>query len=218
MQFGADRSTAAAEVETAIRRCFWYAAQADKFDGAVHQTKSANVTLAMHEPLGVMGLVCSTVHPLLGLVSLVMPAIAMGNSVIAVPSQTHPLAATDFYQVLETSDVPGGVVSIVSGPRDDLARTLAQHDGVAGMWYVGGREGTKMVEAESAGNLKQTLHRSRRRPRLVRPAGLRARLPPPRHAGQERLDSLRRVTILRGRRRESARGRCGRCRRQGPPR
>jgi aldehyde dehydrogenase (NAD+) len=154
--FGLKSAAAKAEVETAIRRCFWYAAQADKFDGAVHQTKSAHITLAMHEPLGIMGLVCPTGQPLLGALSLVLPAIAMGNSVVAVPSQTHPLAATDLYQVLETSDVPAGVVNIVTGPRDELARTLAQHDGVSGMWYVGGAESAAMVEAESAGNLKQT--------------------------------------------------------------
>ena len=154
--FGLKSAAAKAEVETAIRRCFWYAAQADKFDGAVHQTKSAHITLAMHEPLGIMGLVCPTGQPLLGVLSLALPAIAMGNSVVAVPSQAHPLAATDLYQVLETSDVPAGVVNIVTGPRDELARTLAQHDGVSGMWYVGGAESAAMVEAESAGNLKQT--------------------------------------------------------------
>ena len=154
--FGASASQANREVETAIRRCFWYAAQADKFDGAVHQTKSANVTLAMHEPLGVMGIVCPSGCPLLGFMSLVLPAIAMGNRVVAIPSQPHPLAATDVYQVLETSDVPDSVVSIVTGPRDELAATLARHDGVAGIWYVGGLEGIKTVEHESAGNLKQT--------------------------------------------------------------
>ncbi|MDD7972802.1 aldehyde dehydrogenase family protein [Roseinatronobacter alkalisoli] len=154
--FGTKGATARAEVETAIRRCFWYAAQADKFDGAVHHTKSAHVTLAMPEPLGVMGVVCPTGVPLLGFISLVLPAIAMGNTVVAVPSQVHPLAATDLYQVLETSDIPAGVVNIITGPRDILAKTLAEHDGVAGMWYVGGRDGGAMVEVESAGNLKQT--------------------------------------------------------------
>ena len=152
--FGASGNAAKAEVDCAIRRCFWYAAQADKFDGAVHATKSAHVTLAMHEPLGVMGIVCPDVAPLAGLISLVLPAIAMGNRVIAVPSQSAPLAATDFYQVLETSDVPEGVVNIVSGPRDELAKTLAAHDGVDGIWYVGGAGA--MVEKASAGNLKQT--------------------------------------------------------------
>ncbi|SER75348.1 aldehyde dehydrogenase (NAD+) [Tranquillimonas rosea] len=154
--FGATEKAARAEVEASVRRCFWYAAQADKFDGAVHQTKPAHVTLAMHEPLGVVGIVAPTAHPLLGALSTVLPAIAMGNSVVLVPSQTHPLAATDLYQVLDTSDIPGGVVNIVTGPRDSLARTLAQHDEVAAMWYFGTADGCATVEADSAGNLKQT--------------------------------------------------------------
>ncbi|WP_306119807.1 MULTISPECIES: aldehyde dehydrogenase family protein [unclassified Roseitalea] len=154
--FGASSAKANQEVEAAVRRCFWYAAQADKFDGAVHQTKSAHVTLAMHEPLGVIGIACPTPFPLLGFVSLVLPAIAMGNRVVAIPSQTHPLAATDLYQVFDTSDVPGGVVNIVTGERDDLARTLADHDGVDGLWYFGSKAGIAMVEQRSAGNLKQS--------------------------------------------------------------
>jgi aldehyde dehydrogenase (NAD+) len=145
---------AEAEVATAIRRAFYYAAQADKFDGAVHSTKTANVTLAMPEPFGVMGIACPTDAPLLGFLSLVLPAIAMGNRVVAVPSQNMPLAATDLYQVLETSDLPGGVVNIVTGARDDLARTLAAHDDVAAVWYSG--PSGRMVEEESAGNLKST--------------------------------------------------------------
>ncbi len=154
--FGSAPAAARAEVEASIRRCFWYAAQADKFDGAVHQTKSAHVTIAMHEALGVVGICCPTASPLLGFLSLVLPAIAMGNSVVAVPSQAHPLAATDLYQVLETSDVPAGVVNIVTGERDVLAKTLAEHDGVDALWYFGSDDGMKMVEAASAGNLKQT--------------------------------------------------------------
>ena len=146
----------AQEVAAAIRRTFYYAAQADKFDGAVHQTKSAHVTLAMPEAFGVMGIACPNDAPLLGFLSLVLPAIAMGNRVIAIPAQNMPLAATDLYQVFDTSDLPAGVVNIVTGPRDELARTLAGHDDVAAMWYCGGAAGAAMVEAESAGNLKVT--------------------------------------------------------------
>ncbi|MGB5869375.1 MAG: aldehyde dehydrogenase family protein [Albidovulum sp.] len=144
------------EVQAAIRRAFYYAAQADKFDGAVHSTKSAHVTLAMPEAFGVMGVACPTDAPLLGLVSLILPAIAMGNRVVVIPSQNMPLAATDLYQVFETSDLPGGVVNIVTGARDELAKTLAGHDDVAAIWYCGSPEGAKMVETESAGNLKTT--------------------------------------------------------------
>ncbi|TNC72743.1 aldehyde dehydrogenase family protein [Rubellimicrobium roseum] len=154
--FGIARAAAKAEVDASVRRCFWYAAQADKFDGAVHQTKTEHVTLAVPEPLGVIGVACPVAQPLLGFVSLVLPAIAMGNAVVAIPSQTNPLAATDLYQVLDTSDLPSGVVNIVTGEREVLARTLAEHDDVAGMWYFGTVAGAKMVEAASAGNLKQT--------------------------------------------------------------
>ena len=154
--FGKAGAAARAEVETAIRRIFWYAAQADKFDGAVHQTKSVHVTLAMNEPLGLIGIACPTAFPLLGFVSLVLPALAMGNRVVAIPSQTHPLAATDFYQLLDTSDVPGGVVNIVTGERDVLMKTLAEHDDVEAVWYFGTAAGAKMVEKASAGNLKQS--------------------------------------------------------------
>jgi aldehyde dehydrogenase (NAD+) len=143
-------------VETSLRRIFWYAAQADKYDGAVHATKSAHVTLAMHEPVGVMGIACPTAYPLLGFVSLVLPAIAMGNRVVALPSQPHPLAATDLYQVMDTSDLPGGVVNIVTGEREALTTTLAEHDDIDAVWYFGTKDGGRAVEEASAGNLKQT--------------------------------------------------------------
>jgi len=151
---------AKAEVAASLARIFWYAAQADKYDGRVHATKSRHVTLAMNEPWGVMGLVCPDEMPLLGFVSLVIPAIAMGNRVVAVPSPHQPLAATDLYQVFDTSDVPGGVINIVTGERDELAKTLAEHDEVAAMWYFGSN--AKMVETASAGNLKATWTAKRR--------------------------------------------------------
>jgi aldehyde dehydrogenase (NAD+) len=110
----------------------------------------------MNEPFGVMGLLCPDASPLLGFMSLVMPAIAMGNRVVVVPSTRQPLAATDFYQVLETSDVPDGVVNIVTGEREELAKTLADHDEVASLWYHGSATGCAAVEKASAGNLKST--------------------------------------------------------------
>ncbi|HEY1721708.1 MAG TPA: aldehyde dehydrogenase family protein [Magnetospirillaceae bacterium] len=143
-------------VELSINRIMYYAAMADKFDGRVHATKARNVTLAMPEPWGVVGISCPDEAPLLAFVSLVLPAIAMGNRVVVTPSPLHPLAATDFYQVLETSDVPAGVVNIVTGDRDTLAKTLAEHDEVAAHWYVGSAAGSAMVEKASAGNVKST--------------------------------------------------------------
>ncbi len=142
------------EVELTLRRAFWYAAQADKFDGAVTATKSNHVTMTVNEPFGTIGLVAPDEAPLLGLMSLILPAIAMGNRVVAVASQSHPLVAARLYQVLETSDIPGGVINLLTGDRDVLARTLAEHDDVAALWYCGSAEGSAMVEKASAGNLK----------------------------------------------------------------
>jgi aldehyde dehydrogenase (NAD+) len=146
----------AAEVEAAVRRLFTYGAWADKYDGQVHQVPLRGVALAMNEPIGVIGVAAPEEFPLLGLVSLIGPAIAVGNTVVALPSEKSPLAATDFYQVLETSDLPGGVVNIVTGPKDSLAKTLAEHDDVDAVWYFGSREGVKAVELASAGNMKRT--------------------------------------------------------------
>jgi aldehyde dehydrogenase (NAD+) len=144
------------EVHAALQRLYDYAAWADKWDGAVHHTPYRNVTLAMPEPLGVMGVVCPDEAPLLGFISAVAPPLCLGNRVVAVPSATAPLAATDLYQVLDTSDLPGGALNIVTGPKDELAEVLAAHDDVAGVWYFGSREGSGAVERASAGNMKRT--------------------------------------------------------------
>ena len=146
----------AAEVEATVRRLFTYGAWADKYDGQVHQVPLRGVALAMNEPIGVVGVACPEEHPLLGFVSLVAPAICAGNTVVAIPSERAPLAATDFYQVLETSDVPAGVINVVTGAKDTLARTLAEHDDVDAVWYFGSPEGVKAVELASAGNMKRT--------------------------------------------------------------
>ncbi|HEY9227318.1 MAG TPA: aldehyde dehydrogenase family protein, partial [Gemmatimonadaceae bacterium] len=144
------------EVDASIARLFTYGAWADKYDGAVHSVPIRGVAIAMNEPIGVMGLACPDAFPLLGLISLVGPAIATGNTIIVLPSQAHPLAATDFYGVLETSDVPDGVINIVTGDRDALAKVLAEHDDVDAMWYFGSRDGVRMVELASASNMKRT--------------------------------------------------------------
>ncbi|HJR33641.1 MAG TPA: aldehyde dehydrogenase family protein [Gemmatimonadales bacterium] len=153
---GGPEAGSAAEVGAAIQRAFSYAAWADKYDGRVHATPFRNVTLAMNEPIGVLGLVCPVEAPLLGFLSLVLPAAAMGNTVVAVPSERWPLPATDLYQVFDTSDVPGGVINIVTGARKELAPVLAAHDDVDGIWFYGPRGEAAEVEKLSAGNMKRT--------------------------------------------------------------
>jgi aldehyde dehydrogenase (NAD+) len=153
---GGNVARAEDEVRLSIERLFLWAAWADKWDGFVHHTPFRNVTLAMPEPIGVLGIACSDHEPLLGFVSAVMPAVAMGNTVVVIPSERHPLAATDLYQVLDTSDLPDGVINIVTGVRAELTEVLAAHDDVDGFWYFAIDEGSGTVERLSAANMKRT--------------------------------------------------------------
>ncbi len=148
--------TGAAEVETSIRRLFTYAAWADKYDGQAHGVPIRGVALAMKEPVGVIGALCADDAPLLGLISAMAPAIAMGNRTVLVASEAFPLAATDFYQVLETSDVPGGVVNILTGSHAELAGPLAGHLDVDAVWSFSSSDVSAEIERASAGNLKRT--------------------------------------------------------------
>ncbi len=146
---------AAAEVSHSIERVFSYAAWADKYEGAVHDPPFRNVTLAMHEPIGTVGIVCPAEAPLLGFLSLVMPAIAVGNTVVAIPSEAYPLIAGDLYQVFDTSDLPGGVVNIVTGRSGELMKVLAEHDDVDAIWCFGDEASGASAKLLSVGNLKQ---------------------------------------------------------------
>jgi aldehyde dehydrogenase (NAD+) len=146
---------ARAELRQGVERIFSYAAWADKYDGAVHNPPFRNVALAMHEPVGTIGIVCPTETPLLGFLSLVMPAIALGNTVVAVPSEIYPLILGDLSQVFETSDLPGGVVNMVAGRRLELMKVLAEHDDVDAIWCFGDENDAAAVKVLSVGNLKQ---------------------------------------------------------------
>ncbi len=153
---GVTAKAAQDEVDASISRLFTYAAYADKFGGTVQETPLRGLTVALNEAIGVVGIACPDEYPLLGFVSLMAPAIARGNAVVVIPSPPYPLCATDLYQVFETSDLPGGVVNIVTGSRDHLTKTLVEHDDVDAMWYFGSAEGSYHVEALSAGNMKRT--------------------------------------------------------------
>ncbi len=143
-----------AEVDLAIRRCFFYAGFTDKFEGSTIAAKPLHLIHVQPEAHGVMGIVAPNGASLAGLMSLILPAIAMGNSVVAIPSQDHPLAALTLYQVFDTSDLPAGVVNLVSGPRDALAEELARHDDVQAIWYAGRPDNQRRIEAAAAVTLK----------------------------------------------------------------
>ena len=152
---GASAKAARAEVDASIERMFEHAGMADKFEGRVHQPPARAVTLALHEPVGVIGIVAPDEAPLFPLISLLGPALAMGNTVVVVPSAKYALLATDLYQVVEYSDVPAGALNIVTGRSAELAAVLAKHDDVDGLWCIADAETCKLAEAESIGNLKR---------------------------------------------------------------
>jgi aldehyde dehydrogenase (NAD+) len=146
---------AAREVRLSVERLFSYAAWCDKFDGAVHQPPFRNIAIAMNEPIGTVGVICPAAYPLLGFLSLTLPLLSAGNTVVAVPSEAYPLIAGDLYQVLETSDLPAGVLNIVTGRASELLKVLAEHDDVDAIWCYGDDDLGAVARALSAGNLKE---------------------------------------------------------------
>jgi aldehyde dehydrogenase (NAD+) len=113
------------------------------------------IAIAMNEPIGTVGIICPNESPLLGLLSLVLPVLAVGNTAVVVPSQTYPLIVGDLYQVLDTSDLPGGAVNIVTGQTSELLKTLAEHDDLDAIWCFSDESSVAAAKAFSVGNLKQ---------------------------------------------------------------
>jgi len=149
------RKQAAREVDLSIERLFSYAGWTDKYEGTVHNPPFRNIAIAMNEPVGRLGVICPAQTPLLGFFSLVLPLIAAGNTVVAVPSEIYPLITGDLYQVFETSDLPGGVVNLVTGRTTELLKVLAEHDDLDAIWCYGDEEMCATAKALSVGNLKQ---------------------------------------------------------------
>jgi aldehyde dehydrogenase (NAD+) len=146
---------AAIELDDSIERTFTYAAWADKFEGTIHNPPARMVTLAMKEPVGTVAILAPDEAPLLSLLSLLLPAIAMGNTVVAVPSERAATLMGELYQVFDTSDLPGGVVNFVAGKASELGKTLAEHDDIDAIWSFRDEAASTMVKAASIGNLKQ---------------------------------------------------------------
>lgn len=154
---GMSEKDARQEVDQSLMALFNYAAWAENYEGRVHQPPTRAIVPTLNEPLGIIGVVCPNEKPLLSMVTMMSAALAAGNRVVMVPSEKYPLLATDLYQVLRTSDVPGGVVNIVTGPREELTKTIADHLEVDAVWYHGSAEGSVAVEKAAAkSNLKQT--------------------------------------------------------------
>jgi aldehyde dehydrogenase (NAD+) len=143
------------ELTAGVERIFSYAAWADKFEGAVHNPPSRTIAIAMNEPIGTVGIICPNDAPLLGLLSLALPALAAGNTTVVVPSETYPLIVGDLYQIFDTSDFPDGAVNLVTGYSSQLLKTIAEHDDVDAIWCFSNASDAAAAKALSAGNLKQ---------------------------------------------------------------
>ncbi len=186
---------AAVEFDESVERTFTYAAWADKFEGSVHNPPGRMVALAMKEAVGTVGILAPDEAPLLSLLSLVLPAIAMGNTVVAVPSERAATLMGELYQVFDTSDLPGGVVNLVAGKASELGKTLAEHDDVDAIWSFRDEaacgDGEGGVDREPEAGVQQRWAGGG----LVRSgAGGGAMVPAACDAGEEYLGAVRRVS------------------------
>lgn len=153
---GCSDDDAKKEVEQALESLFCWGSYCDKYGGEVRETNMYGIVYNTREAVGVIGIICPETSPFLPFVTLLATAICRGNTVVIVPSEKHPLAGLDFYQILDTSDVPAGVVNILTGDSHLLARQLASHQDVNAVWCFGSSEMCKSVEYLSADNMKRT--------------------------------------------------------------
>lgn len=144
-------------VDRSVEQLFRYAALADKFEGTVQPVSPKMTVVALKEPIGVMGIRPSDAIPLFGIVSAIAPAIIMGNTVVCVTGKYDGFLASDLIQVIQMSDIPAGVVNVLSAlDPEALAKALAEHDDVDAVWFFGVRHAGAAVEAASVGNMKRT--------------------------------------------------------------
>ena len=146
---------AEAEVAGAVQTLFAFAAWADKHDGRVHSTPFRNVVLAMNEPVGTVAIRCGNRAPLAGVVGPLAAALSQGNVAVLLAPDRVPVPALDLVQVLETSDVPPGVVNVLSGLHEEVLPAIAAHDDVDQLWDLAGDALSAEAERLSAGNLKR---------------------------------------------------------------
>ena len=143
------------EFDTALKRLFSFASWADKFDGAVHQAPIRANTIALNEPVGVIGVICPNLAPLASFVTLIAAALCQGNRLVVIPSENFPLPAVDMYQIFDTSDVPSAAINIVTGKHEELIKTLSEHNAVDGIWNFGDPKYESDIDIASISNLKQ---------------------------------------------------------------
>lgn len=160
---GRTRSQARKEVEISIDRLIYFAGWADKFQqvfSAVNPVASSHFNFSVLEPMGVVAVIAPDDTSLVGLVSNVAPVIVGGNTCVVLASESHPLCAVSFAEVLHASDVPGGVVNILTGLREELTGQFASHMDVNAItWCDGGKKTATSVQQAAADNIKRVISR-----------------------------------------------------------
>ncbi|HPJ52678.1 MAG TPA: aldehyde dehydrogenase family protein [Flavobacteriales bacterium] len=160
---GTPRKQAEAEVSAAIDRWVYYAGWCDKYQAvfsSVNPTNTSHFNFSVYEPTGVVGVMCPTEGGLLSLVDLIAPVIAGGNSCVVVAAENKPLPAVSFAEVLATSDLPGGVVNLITGLRNELLKPLVAHMDVNALVVPAATpEERTMLDAEATCNVKRVVYR-----------------------------------------------------------
>lgn len=154
VQTGASMEDADKEVELSVARLSLWAAYCDKIQGGSLPMPKSGSALSVPEALGVVGVVLPDKNPLLSMVTLLGATIATGNAVILVPSQKYPLPALTFIQVLQSSDLPAGLINVITGSRDQLTAALANHSVIKAVWYWGSAEGCQYLQHTCTSPLK----------------------------------------------------------------
>ena len=153
---GVSKSLARKVFLQSIERIFYFASMADKFEGQIHNPPIRGLTMALKENIGVIATILSDHDPLLSLVTCMTAAFATGNAQIIVPGQKTSLLATELYQVLDTSDIPGGYINILTAKENELNPTLSKHENIDGIWYFGNSQSSQVdIIKNSTSNLKR---------------------------------------------------------------
>ena len=159
VRLGGPKELVAAAVDTSVDRLVYYAGWADKYEqvlGNVNPVASPHFNFTVTEPMGVIGVIAPDLPPLLPLISLIAPAIVSGNTVVALASEKVPYPAILFGEMLATSDLPGGVVNILTGFRKELVPTFATHTHLRAIVAAVGPEDRKALQLGAAESVKRT--------------------------------------------------------------
>lgn len=160
-QYGINHKKAESEVEITIDRILYYAGWADKYGqvfSSVNPVASSHFNFSMPEPTGVVGVIAPDDSPLLGLISVIIPVIVGGNTAVVLASERYPLPAASFAEVLDSSDVPGGTINLLTGYRSELIDHISRHMDLNAMYYTDGEDDAeKLIQQHASLNVKRVI-------------------------------------------------------------